>query len=81
MFAELGLQRLKGDQAEYYKKDWYVNLEGTVSTCVDNFDTAGKPSFVDMITEKVCRVLDMSKVDDDMFRYTVIDIKIFADGL
>ena len=52
-----------------------------VSTCVDDFDIAGKPSFVDMITEKVSGVLDVSKVEDDKFRYTGIDMKKVADGI
>ena len=52
-----------------------------VSTCVDNFDIAGQPCFVDMITEKVSEVLDVSKVEDDKFRYTGIDIKKVVDGI
>ena len=44
-------------------------------TCVDDFDLAGTESFVDMVTERVSAVLDVSKVEDDKFRYTGIDIK------
>ena len=51
----------------YYKKDEFGKLEGMVSTCVDDFDIAGEPSFVDMITKKVVEVLDVSKVEDDKF--------------
>jgi len=39
-----------------------------VSTCMDDFDLAGKESFIEMITEKVSAVLDMSKVEDDRYR-------------
>ena len=46
-----------------------------VSTCVDNFDLAGRKDFVEMIMEKVSATLDMSKVEDDKFRFTGIDIK------
>ena len=77
----MGLQRLKGDEAVYYKKDGFGKLEGMVSTCVDDFDIAGEPSFVDMIAEKVSGVLDMSKVEDDKFRYWGIDIKKVEDGI
>ena len=41
LFAELGLQRLEGDEAIYYRKDNNGDLEGMVSTCVDDFDLAG----------------------------------------
>ena len=34
----LGLQRLEGDEAVYYKKDENGELEGMVSTCEDDFD-------------------------------------------
>ena len=37
LFTELRLQRLKGDQAVYLKKDEYGNLEGMASTYVVKF--------------------------------------------
>ena len=46
-----------------------------VSPYVDDLDLAGVESFVNMITERVSAVLDVSKVEDDKFRYTGIDIK------
>ena len=72
---------MKGDEAVYYKKDEFGKLEGMVSTCVDDFDIAGEPSFVDMITEKVSEVLDVFEVEDDKFRYTGIDIKKVVDRI
>ena len=42
LFKGLGLQRLEGDEAVYYKKDENRELEGMVSTCVDDFDLAGE---------------------------------------
>ena len=81
LFAELGLQRLEGDEAIYYRKDKNGDLEGMVSTCVDDFDLAGTESFVDMVTERVSTVLDVSKVEDDKFRYTGIDIKKVKNGI
>ena len=75
LFAELGLQRLEGDEAVYYRKDKNGDLEGMVLTCVDDFDLAGTEGFVDMVTKRVSAVLDVSKVEDDKFRYTGIDIK------
>ena len=34
------------------------NLDGMVSTHVDNFDLAGSSKFVEMVTEKVSQALD-----------------------
>ena len=50
-------------------------ITGMVSTCVDDFDLVGTESFVDIATKRVSAVLDVSKVEDDKFRYTGIDIK------
>ena len=44
------MQRLEGDEAVYYKKDENGELEGMVSTCVDDFDLAGTKSFVERVT-------------------------------
>ena len=52
-----------------------------VSTCVDDFDLAGTKSFLDMVTKRVSTVLDVSKVEDDKFRYTGIDIKKVENGI
>ena len=52
-----------------------------ISTCVDNFDLAGTKDFVEMVTEKVGAVLDVSKVEDDSFRFTGMDIKKVKDGI
>ena len=56
-------------------------MEGIVSTCVDDFDLAGTKSFVEKVTKKVSAVLDVSKVEDDRFRYTGIDIKKVENGI
>ena len=52
-----------------------------VSTCVDDFDLAGKKSFVEKLTKEISDNLDMSKVGDDKFRYTGIDIKKVENGI
>ena len=53
LFAEIGLKRSEGDKAVYHMLNEKGELEGMVSTCVDDFDLAGPQSFVEMITEKV----------------------------
>ena len=47
------------------------------SIFIDNFDIAGEPSFVDMISG----VQDVSKVEDDKFRFTGIDIRKMENGI
>ena len=81
LFAALGLQRLEGDEAVYYRKDKDGELEGMVSTCVDDFDLAGTKSFVGKVTKEISNNLDVSKVEDDKFRYIGIDIKKVENGI
>lgn len=38
----MGLKRLEGDEAMYYKKSLSGELEGIISTHVDDFSLAGK---------------------------------------
>ena len=57
------------------------DLEVMVSTCVDDFDLAGTESFVDMVTKRVGAGLDVSKVEDDKFRYTGTYIKKIKNGI
>lgn len=52
-----------------------------VSTCVDDFNLGGSTNFVKMITEKISAALDVSKVEDDKFRFTGIDIRKVEDGM
>ena len=40
LFAERGLKRLEGDEAVYYILNKEGNLDGIISTCVDDFDIA-----------------------------------------
>ena len=42
---------------------------------MDDFDLARKSSFVENITQKVSAALGISKVENDRYRYTGIDIK------
>ena len=72
IFKEMGLRKLSGDEAVYYKLDEEGNLEGMVSTHVDDFDLAGRKKFVEMVTEEISRILDVSTVECDCFRFTGI---------
>ena len=57
------------------KKDNNRKLDRMISTCVNNFDLEGKTSFVDIMTERESAELDVSKIEDDKFRFTGIYIK------
>ena len=49
IFKELGLRKLDGDEAVYYKLNEEGNLAGMVSTHVDDFDVAGRTKFVEIL--------------------------------
>ena len=53
------MKRLERDEAVYYMLDNKGDLDGMIATFVDNFDIAGMESFVDLITEKVSKELDV----------------------
>ena len=73
VFKNFGLKKLDGDEAMYYKHDKYGDLMGLLSTHVDDFSLAGTAEFLDTVTEEVKRTLDVSKVEDGRFRFTVND--------
>ena len=52
-----------------------------MSTCVDDFDLVGTKSFVEKVTKEISDNLDVSKVEDDKFKYTGIDIKKVENGI
>ena len=61
---------MEGDEAVYYKHDKNGNLEGMVSTHVDDFNMAGNNDFISIVTEKIRAALDISKIEDRVFRFT-----------
>ena len=81
IFKELGLRKLDGDEAVYYKLDEEGNLEGIVSAHIDDFDVAGQKKFVEMLIREISKVLDVSTVESDCFRFTGIDVKKVKGGI
>ena len=65
IFKEIGLRKLDGDEAVYYMINEKGDLEGMVSTHVDDFDLAGKARFVDKVTKEIGKALDVSTVESD----------------
>merc|ERR1711984_62091 len=50
VFGKIGLRRLEGDEALYFNNNKNGDLEGIVSTHVDDFNLAGSESFLAMVT-------------------------------
>ena len=60
IFNDIGLRKLDGDEAVYYKINEKGDLEGMVSNHVDDLDLVGKTKFVDKVTEDISKSLDVS---------------------
>ena len=74
VFNESRMKILKGDEAFYYCHDEEGNLEGMISSHVDDFVLAGMRKFIEEITMKIKEKLDILKLEDDVFRFTGIDV-------
>ena len=81
IFKEIGLRKLDGDEAVYYMINEKGDLEGMVSTHVDDFDLVGKERFVNKVTEEIGKAFDVSMVESDSFCFTEIDVKKVKDGI
>ena len=81
VFGKMGLRRLEGDEAMYFKRNKEGDLEGLISTHVDDFNLAGNDDFLEAVMEEIKRVLDVSKVEDDKFRFTGIDVEKVGDRI
>ena len=75
VFERIGLKKLEEDEVMYLKINEYGNLEGLVSTHVNDFNLAGSEKFLLSVTEEIRKVLDISKIEDSAFRFTGINIK------
>ena len=81
VFGKFGFKKLTVEEALYYKHNKNGDLEGMVSTHVDDFSLAGSKSFLDAVTEEIGKTLDISKVENDKFRFTGIDVEKFDDRI
>ena len=52
VFSKMGLKRLEGDEAMYFKRNKEGDLEGLISTHVDDFNLAGDNDFLEAVTEE-----------------------------
>ena len=79
VFDECKLRILDGDEAFYFRHDENGNLEGMVSSHVDDFILAGTEKFLEEITSKIAQKLEISKLEDNEFRFTGMDVKKDGD--
>ena len=63
----------------FFRHDEKGNLEGMVSSHVDDFILAGTDKFLEEITRKIAEILEISKLEDNEFRFTGIDVKKDGD--
>ena len=68
------MERLQGDEKFYYRHNGEGELEGMIWSYVDDFILACTAEFMEEITEKVKKKLDISKLEDNIFRFTRIDV-------
>ena len=66
---------MDGDEAFYFPHDEKGNLEGMVSSHIDDFYLAGANIFLEEITKKIADKLEISKLEDNEFRFTGMDVK------
>ena len=52
-----------------------------MSTYVDVFDVARWKMFVEMLTKQISKVLDVSAVESDFFKFIGIDLKKVGGGI
>ena len=57
------------------------NLSGAILTHVDDFNIAGTPEFIKEVINHVERELTVSKVEENTFRFTGLDVKVVDDGI
>ena len=62
VFDECKLRILDGDEAFNFRHDENGNLEGMISSHVDNFILAGREKFLKEITSKIAQKLEISKL-------------------
>ena len=72
---KIGLKVMKGDEFFYHlHKDG--ELIGAVITHVDNFTMAGTDEFIKETLKIIGKELTISKIEEDDFRYTGIDVQL-----
>ena len=71
---------MDGDEAFYYL-NIDGKLHGAIITQVDDFNLAGTPDFVKNVISVIEDELTVSKVDEDVFCFTGLDVKAVETGI
>ena len=73
------LRILDGDEAFYFRHNENGNFGGMVSSHVDDFILAGTEKFLEEIMSKIAQKLEISKLEDNEFKFTGMDVKKDGD--
>ena len=74
IFKSLGMVQIPGDEAAYYKMR-NGKLACILVTHVDDFGIASSREFFNEMIEALKKQLKISKIEEDEFRFTGIDVK------
>ena len=61
---------LDGDEVFYYRHDKNGDVDEMISSHLDDFILAGSDAFLEEITGKIAEKLEISKLEDNEFRFT-----------
>ena len=79
-FNKLYLKTIEGYEAFYYK-NLDGDFQGAVLTHIDDFELTGTNNVVGDVICVVEKELTISKVEEDSFRYTGLDVNVISDGI
>ena len=65
----------------YYRQDAEEDLDDMVFSHVNDFILAGTEKFMDEITKKIEEKLEISKLEDDEYRFTGMDVRRESDRI
>ena len=78
LLLKMGLKTLEGDEAFYFLNEG-GKFKGAVLTHVDDFTLAGNNDFLKMVLEGLKKIMNVSKVEEDSFRNTGLDVERRSD--
>ena len=76
----LNLNTLLGEDAVYYQHI-NGNLIGVILSHVDDFTITGTNEFVNRIVEGLKKIFTISKIEENNFRFTGLDVKTTDEGI
>merc|ERR1712177_192543 len=76
----LNLNTLPGEYAVYYQHN-NGRLVGIILSHVDDFTITGTNEFITRIVEGLKKIFTISKIEEDNFRFTGLDVKTTGEGI